>query len=545
MSRRLSAGLVQWAETCLPDDPIYRDPLNEIFSVHLREQFDMIERLRLLLAESRPGRVELEGKPAIRYFSPERPNEERGFRESHVRLFLAGEVAREAGIPVSQRGSWSPGLSLMVRGLLFRAYKALRLLQKARRAGAASAVAPERADALFLVRGAAAARNAIPIVEQLAREGLSCRVIHDDLIHQDAGLAILKSAGLNPVATGRHRGTWGALRAITVATLKRPRRKRWEMRSNDPTLELLRQVGAFEEMSRRVADTDFQETWFAAEFRAEIRDCQARVILSNSIFDQWGVLSARLAHEAGLKYVLMHKVLYSPIRYPHIGWCDAFCVANRAFADRMREVGWPVSCIRATGMPGLTPEPGPQDPQALGDGICVTTQPVAQGENVILIRAAAKASATHGLPVCLKLHPREPKDRYVALAQDLKSEFPSAKITIYQTEPLEEVYAKSQILLSRSSTTVLTALIYGLPILALRSMTINTYGLDFLEHPATEVVEDADSLERQLETWITDRDARLQKFRSDRADYLAQVSATEFKVPPLEAIAEVVEEHLA
>lgn len=519
---------------------------NDLYQYHLRLQFYGVEALEKALCDLRPDVLVIATPPYRRYWSPMRPAVGKLHLETRTTAWLAAKLAGEMAIdceyvgPTKLRRLLPVWPQQIVRRILLEGFRALKLMQKCASAQREAVPEVDRGAIAMVVRTDSEVLSAHPAALALRARGWPVSFVHDEILSSQTTLDRLKALGETSTPIGKM-GGWSSL-ARAFATY--PRRVAASPHFADAQIpasvaeKILRSPQIWKSMARRLLDFAVDQRHFYLELSRYTDRNACRALVTFAHVDQWGPVVAGVANDANIPCIAIQNAVQDPEEYPRLCWADQYCIESSYLRRRLIDLGYPADRLAATGLPRfmntLPAAIQPAETRQAHRTIVILTQPLYEQYFEDLIRRSAAFAGQLDWTLIIKLHPREMRDAYAQLADELAS---TATIRVEQQTPLEEILDATSLVVSVVSSAMLNAIFSGIPTIAFLPIEENHLDLIYTSHPVTTTTRSQAEFESALTNFGERYAKHFALFQENRLNYLSTYAVIE---PSDDATANVV-----
>ena len=524
---------------------------------HLMHFIELAELVAWIIRAYSPARFLLFGGVRDGFMSPERPTVEILTGPQDWYPYIVQIVAQAQGVKVEHRhqARWAPvDLRRNVRELAILGAKQSRLARSIAAVqgrdltldrGQDAAADDGKPVALFVVRGASEWYTFKALFEQIRADGkLSPRVVIDEAFKEPSAEAVMKESGeayfplhrfvplvglLNMVRTtaqvfrcGRSLSGWVPPPAVVDA---------WETDRivlEDPRImsETVRaQLHAMPEI-----------VLFMEAFDALLAQMKPAIVFSATMIEAWGPALRVACDRHQVPLLAIQNATMARWNLPWLCFAHRFLVSSKWIKDWMQQCGVEERSLGLAGVPlydhaldaasrreAIREEMGIRPGEHL---ILITTQAfnsdldrrVKNRELIdFCLQATAGAADTR---VLLKLHPREHRRDYADVEAKLSAG--DGRATISDAADVLPLLAAADLLVSRTSATIGSALIAGCPVVVIEDNVLQWGEAEYLSTDAVEYITTAEELQ-QVVGKMREGPAFRQAFEERRRGYLEQI----------------------
>ncbi|RMF12236.1 MAG: hypothetical protein D6763_01255 [Alphaproteobacteria bacterium] len=363
-----------------------------------------------------------------------------------------------------------------------------------------------------MIRAESEYYSVTPLLEHLAGDkALSFAIIQDDLLRHPSAKRTLDRAGVAYIPI-HSETTLGDLLKIAGKIIfdRRQTCKVWQdaastmlapMKIDEPAeYDDIAQICAAPEIL--VPTLQSSTFWalevlvFARQFADLIGRSKAKAVLCLDMIDKWGEVVGHLGRRLGCTTFTLQNAAMSNLVLPKAISTDFFYAVGSAVREHLVTCGADPDRVLVSGSPAYEKLRTTLKAAKNCDNrknrtsiptIAITPQPFADRPdlNEKLIRAVCKAVPPNTrAKVIIKLHPRETPAPYERIRSKINE--PTIDIEIWHGESLPTLFGCSDLLVSRTSTTLMTAQFAAMPSVAfLSDMEVSSWNsIDYMNSPS-------------------------------------------------------------
>lgn len=534
---------------------------NEIYISYYLEFLIFTERLKYFIAENKPLEILTFGYPNLGFRSCERPDIGYLFGNELAYAPLIKETCEKFDIPLIIIPGFSPYfplLKLKIRHFIFTTAKFLKIFgrhflarfsiyKKAeiKNNGKKTVGVIIRADAEYYVIK--------PLLEKFKKEEPEIKTIilqSDMLLHPQSWKTLrtqkeefISMYSLTSISQCLKCFIEGIIRQIKFKrALKRIKLDDYILPegSSEEKLcaEILGKSYIAKEIFLAVSAGWAESIIFLKELKKFISENNPKALISMGMIDQWVALTSLLSNKYSIPTVSLQTASMSSYTLPSPVYANKFLVYGENMRNEMINSGADPRKIVASGAPKYdshrlcSPEEKRRKEKQIRQELTIpeksrillvttqTTDFASKPMNDELIEQALEFSQKHSdIYVIIKLHPRDPFDKYKSWQEYIKEK--RLKALVIQKINVIDLMITSDVLLSRYSNTILDALILNVIPVALLDFhaSIWMHELDYLRTDAVSKVKSGKELQTIFEKAFYDDQFRI-KFKKDQEFFL-------------------------
>lgn len=491
---------------------------NDAYWYHLRVFCALAEQTWRAIEHVGANHVTALSGSAERFFAGERPAFDFLLRKEEWGTYLIASVARRLGrdFRALRRGPPLPELRSYLRTSSILSAKAAivagRIAREAPRARALETTLRRigaRPWALVLLRGASEWYSVKPVVERLREEGkLTPVLVVDDILRSKSAATALQRAGEEflPLHAFARAPMLREVAASVASSARAVRALReWTPPAVPDNPDVDRLVLEDAKVMRATLAAQLhaagEQTLFKAELASLFSISRPEVVLSPCMVEPWGWVLRAACDEHEVPLLAMQNAVLTRHNLPRLVYAHRFAVGGSFVVDWMTRCGAPPEAVILTGLPMLDRGPEIRGQYAerrrrldmsLDDFvIVVTTQAFsrqARERNEALIElAASSCQGRDGFRLLVKPHPREEAGSYIAFVRMLSTKL-GIDGTVTDLVDVYDALGVADVLFTRSSTTILSALAMGCPVAVLEDDETDAIEADYLHSSAVQRV---------------------------------------------------------
>lgn len=545
LAEELAPHIIRLVDGAAAAQPLWRHCANDLYTYHFKDQYFLLRLVELLVDRWRPERIGIAGGFRGPYRSPERPAVGFHYDQAEASTWLIESLLRETATPFEHVSTPQPPRPWWSRTLRRAAFAGVKNLKLAKRVLKARRSPVPIAEVVWVHRGPSEVGTMKPIIAEARNLGLTEIHLQDDVLHAEGTAPALEKEGMAFVPVGAMKGFGGFLRSVADrAKAGAPRiGPSWRLPDGLPaSLRVQFSPEVVRELVPRLGDSFLHQALLAQELGALLRACGAKAAVTASMVDNMGPSMAWAAAKEGAAVIAIQNALQNPERYPLMGWADSYCVQSSRLRLMQIEAGCPPDRIEATGLAHLQVKADLERVHSDAPSrLCVTTQPLLHGQNIALLEAAERLCRRHSLELLIKLHPREDPALYAGIPERLSQQ--GVKVVLEHKSDTAAALARSSLMFSRVSTTVLMAISAGTPAMVYLPPDFRHWKIDYLSHPVTTACQSFEELEEAADKALEDYPAFIERYRALRLEFVDQSSRTDSPDSPALAAAKVVLRH--
>ena len=524
---------------------------------HLAHFIELAEMVAWMIRTHAPARFVLFGGVRDGLMSPERPTVEFLTGRQDWYPYIVQRVAEARGVVVEHRHQTRLAPVAARRNMrelailgakqsrLARSTAAVHVHNMALNRGRKAAAVDDKPVALFVVRGASEWYTLKALFEQIRADGkLSPRVVIDEPFKEPTAEAVMKQSGEAYIFLHRFVRPAGLLSmARTTAQVFRCGRSLsgWSpppavLEASETDRLILEDPRIMRETVRAQLQAMPEIALFMEAFHALLAEMKPAIVFSATMIEAWGPALRVACDRRGVPLLAIQNASLGRWNLPWLCFAHRFLVSSKWTKDWMQQCGVKEESLGLAGLPlydlalnaasrreQIREEMGIRPNEHL---ILITTQAFNSDldrrvKNRELIDFCLQATAgAQDTRVLLKLHPREHRRDYADVEAKLATW--DGRVEIADAADVVPLLAAADLLVSRSSTTVGSALIAGCPVVIIKDDQVHGGEVEYLSTEAVEYISNAEELKVIVEKMRAGPAFR-QAFQERRRDYLDQI----------------------
>jgi hypothetical protein len=519
---------------------------NDIYTYHLRDFLLFIERLRCLIKKVKPDVVLTFGNKGLEFASPERPAIDFLYDNEATFLFITRLVCQMLSVNLIILPRFNlrfVRIKLAVRSFILTLIKLILTFWRHLEAGLSSLEITKQGNGKIgiIIRGASEYYTVRPVIEKIRQVSkLTPVILQGDIfrnpsakktldLHKEKYLPIYSFLNLLSVVK-----FWLQGKILQMKFLKQLKRAKIDtLPSQNLYQKILSNEQIIKEVFKSMSFVWPESLIFIEEFELFIKTYKPKLIVTMSMVDHWVAIEKYICDNFNLPLITLQNALMQVQSMPCQIWADKICVYGQKVKEGLIQSGEPAEKIIVTGAPqydcyfAMKNQPEftkfkkrlglPLDKKI----IIITTEALdyrrRERTEELIMGVLNSVKERQDVFCIIKLHPRETINEYSQVLNIIKKQ--KLKAMLVKDVDVLKLIAVSNLLVSRYSTTILSALIIGTPPISLYDSDASTIEADFLKTEATIKATNPSQLKRII-YHILDDENYLSLFLSRRQQFL-------------------------
>lgn len=498
--------------------PLLKTTDNEIYTYHVREMLVGMERMRTFITKENIKKLVVFGDKGITFRHPERPNIQVLYDQETTWIPILKEIANYFNISyVSVPVPSFTGLKLWVRSVILKIVKLFLLIKRHFKVREWWPASLSEKRLLVIIRGESEFFTIKNVLDNLP-EDIKYVILQDDILRNPSAKRVLDMYGYHYIPIDAFFATWKILliyiKGMLISHRFNRKIKNQQIFSSRNTQSFFGSVLRKDEIIRelfRSAVAMLPETMlFIDRMNIVLNKIKPSAIVSMSMVDHWLAVERYLAEQRGIPFIALQNALMEDQYMPTPTAAHFFFTYSKDTRESLIKAGALPSQVILTGAPrhdrfAQDKERKHKIRKLLGISdtekvILITTQPFDYQDKLNLNKELIDSvipfvSQQINVRVFVKLHPRESRKEYKFLQQKQYKVF-----RLISNIDVLDVIVASDCLLSRTSTTIHSSLVAGVPaVVLLNNSRLAQIRADYLLSKATIRVDKTQDIPQALD----------------------------------------------